>query len=405
MRRLAQRWARSFGLLPEDLGLESLFDLIWPLRHTLEVRRARASLILSRVRLVALLFAVLTPGWVVIDLMAFPAELALELIIARLVATLAFAGLVVVCGRCRPSLPHAYAALAGMFLVPTLFYVVSYTIVAGFEITGLAVTVAAGYGFLPYVVVAGLSVFPLTLAESVILTLPVLFGGVGLYITEIELLGWSPQLTSLWLLSLVAVTAGLAGMSQLQFMIALVWRSSRDSLTGAMNRRSGTEVLRLLLSLARRQDQPLTLMFIDLDDFKSVNDCFGHEEGDRVLKQAVMRLEGLMRQSDQVIRWGGEEFLVVLPNTDLDQAAVPLSRIQAHGLGQRPDHRTQTASIGVAEWRTDDLTDVNSLVECADARMYLAKRAGKNRWVGQGGVVQLTPAPLKDGAVKDVPME
>jgi len=177
------------------------------------------------------------------------------------------------------------------------------------------------------------------------------------------------------------VVATLAAMSQLHFMMALVDQASHDSMTGAFGRRIGEELLRLQFAHAQRSDHPLALVFVDLDDFKKVNDRHGHDEGDRVLRNAAEAIRGMLRQSDILVRWGGEEFLLVMPNTGREGARAAAERLRALGLGERPDGTPQTASIGIAEYMADRPEDWERMVDLADHRMYLAKQAGKDRIV------------------------
>src|SRR3546814_13481459 len=94
-------------------------------------------------------------------------------------------------------------------------------------------------------------------------------------------------------------------------MFALVRQAIRDPLTGFFSRGSGEEILRLQWDSAQRKDGPLALAFIDLDHFKSINDNHGHESGDQVLREAARRLVATLRGSDSLLRWGGEEFLLI----------------------------------------------------------------------------------------------
>jgi len=164
-------------------------------------------------------------------------------------------------------------------------------------------------------------------------------------------------------------------------MIALVRDAIRDRLTGTFSRHSGEELLELQFIISLRADTPLSLAFIDLDRFKKVNDEFGHDVGDQVLIEATRRLRATLRTGDVLARWGGEEFILILPNTQADQAVAALERVRAAGLGNRPDNQTVTASFGVAERLQDGAATWHDLVEIADRRMYDAKRGGRNRIV------------------------
>ena len=240
--------------------------------------------------------------------------------------------------------------------------------------------------YLPYTVVAGLSIFPLTALEVTVSWL-----GVFLTMLTVELLmhqrDWVSLAGPLWLLLLIGGTAMVSGMSQLQYMIALVRRVTFDPLTGAMTRRAGTEMLDAQFRHSLQHNVPLTIVFVDIDRFKQVNDGFGHETGDQVLRFLARQLQRGLRQGDALIRWGGEEFLAVLPATDKEGARMVITRLGAFGLGVRPDGAPVTASFGLAERAADSLKDENELIELADRRMYEAKLAGRNRAVFAHGDV------------------
>ena len=157
-----------------------------------------------------------------------------------------------------------------------------------------------------------------------------------------------------------------------------------DELTSAGNRRLMEMELNELFSRPSHAGLPHAIAVLDLDHFKSVNDRYGHEEGDNTLRKATEQLRKVLRRGDILIRWGGEEFLVVMPGTDAAGARVAIERLRAEGLGPRPDGVQQTASIGIAERIADSTADWGDLVEKADQRMYVAKKSGKDRVVTIG---------------------
>jgi diguanylate cyclase (GGDEF)-like protein len=379
---------RIFG----ELVLSQFQDLLFPGNQSPLVQRRRSLLIISRVRMVAGVFAVLTPIWIPVDLMIFDSPLGLYIGLLRAAATVAF-GAVAFSFRNAEEIGAAHRALGCLLAIPTVFFMVSQPILAGFQIeTQPQQVIAAGYAFLPFVMVSGLSVFPITAVEGILLSVPLLMANLIVAFLGYQVLTFASHLGALWLLTLLAVVATLAGMSQLHFMMQLVSQASHDGLTKAFTRRVGEELLDLQFNIAVRNNLPFSLCFIDLDNFKSINDRFGHEEGDNTLRQVGASLRRVLRRADILVRWGGEEFLVVMPNTDAQGAANAVVRLRDAGLGLRPDGVRQTASIGVAERTADNCSDWTVLVEMADHRMYTAKQTGKDRVVMIGNEVIETVA-------------
>lgn len=153
------------------------------------------------------------------------------------------------------------------------------------------------------------------------------------------------------------------------------------------------------LGRAQRYGHGISLVMLDLDDFKDYNDTYGHLAGDQVLKQIGTILKEVTRDCDIPCRFGGEEFSVILPETDSAGAAIAAERIRSgienHSLdtASPKDGKTVTASIGVCSYDSGDHPDngydMNSMIEQADKSLYEAKKAGKNR-------VRLTESPLSD---------
>ncbi|MEZ6187616.1 MAG: diguanylate cyclase [Planctomycetota bacterium] len=182
--------------------------------------------------------------------------------------------------------------------------------------------------------------------------------------------------------------------------------ATRDPLTGLACRRSGYAALRAELQHALDQDQPLTCLFVDLDDFKRINDTLGHPTGDRVLQAVARALESALRAEDMVCRWGGEEFLVLLPGTPAESARIVAEKLRAAGRGVYPAQGQPpvTFSIGLAACPDESLRTPDDLVQRADLAMYHAKRAGKDCVVAFSpaladlGQAYLGCAPPADGA-------
>jgi diguanylate cyclase (GGDEF)-like protein len=150
-----------------------------------------------------------------------------------------------------------------------------------------------------------------------------------------------------------------------------------DSLTNALTRRHMNEACEKELERCRRHGRSMALLVMDLDHFKRINDTHGHQAGDRVLVNFVLMVNTLLRLPDQLGRFGGEEFVALLPDTTLDEAVVVAERIReaCAGAAQAPG---VTVSIGVTTNQKDKDT-IDTLLTRADAAMYRAKDLGRNR--------------------------
>jgi diguanylate cyclase (GGDEF)-like protein len=152
-----------------------------------------------------------------------------------------------------------------------------------------------------------------------------------------------------------------------------------DPLTGLANRRYFQEMLSKSLSFAVRQNSPLSLVMADLDHFKAVNDRYGHDRGDQVLVAFSQLLKDHSRAEDLPSRFGGEEFVILLPATDLAAAAAFAERIRAatEGLAFTPGPFRITASFGLTRLLSQDTPD--TLIKRVDTALYRAKESGRNR--------------------------
>jgi diguanylate cyclase (GGDEF)-like protein len=161
-----------------------------------------------------------------------------------------------------------------------------------------------------------------------------------------------------------------------------------DSLTGVATRRRGIEVLERLFRLAHRQRQPISIITIDLDHFKDVNDRFGHLVGDGVLRRVAAILARCFRGEDIVARWGGEEFVIGMYSMPCDSAVrrleLALEKLRAEQFESGDERFRITFSAGVAEFPTDG-TDWTTLYRIADERLAEAKATGRDRVVGGRG--------------------
>ncbi|WP_395340011.1 diguanylate cyclase [Ningiella sp. W23] len=157
-----------------------------------------------------------------------------------------------------------------------------------------------------------------------------------------------------------------------------------DHLTGMLNRRPFHILADKALALCKRDDKKLTVLIFDIDHFKSINDNFGHQFGDRVIKEVANIIMSNARKSDSVFRFGGEEFVVILPNTGkkdaLNIADDIGQRVSASFADQNLEGLTVTLSGGVAEYETHEAS-IESTLKRADTALFEAKESGRNRMI------------------------
>ncbi|MEZ5834239.1 MAG: GGDEF domain-containing protein [Geminicoccaceae bacterium] len=153
--------------------------------------------------------------------------------------------------------------------------------------------------------------------------------------------------------------------------------ANTDELTGLGNRRCFIERARDATALARRFAQPLALLFIDVDGLKTLNDNDGHARGDLALRQLARVLKQGLRQTDYAARYGGDEFVVLMPNTDMRAATLAAERLRGM-IEQSSDVLSLTVSVGLASTQGGQVS-VEELVARADDALYVAKRSGRNQ--------------------------
>jgi two-component system cell cycle response regulator len=167
---------------------------------------------------------------------------------------------------------------------------------------------------------------------------------------------------------------------------ALRLQATQDGLTGLLNRMAILEALKNELARADREPKPIATLMVDLDHFKQVNDTYGHLAGDAVLREAACRMKGAVRSYDAVGRYGGEEFLIVLPGCEGSDAQAHAERIrQAIAGAPFPIFHGQalrvTCSIGVSCRRSPAPSETDTLIRDADLALYQAKNAGRDQVV------------------------
>jgi len=156
----------------------------------------------------------------------------------------------------------------------------------------------------------------------------------------------------------------------------LEFTSRYDDLTQCLNKRAAMESLRREIARARRHGNKLSIMLIDLDNFKNINDTHGHLEGDKVLIDFSKKAKISLRETDQLTRFGGDEFMAVLPDTGIEQASIVADRL--HEAGKEGQPLAWSVSIGMSEWLDKD-DSLAALLTRADKALYKSKAFGRNQ--------------------------
>lgn len=168
-----------------------------------------------------------------------------------------------------------------------------------------------------------------------------------------------------------------SGKRILELQMRLIEQATHDALTGLWNRGAVLDLLDREIARSSREERPLSVLLADLDHFKSINDRFGHLVGDAVLREAASRMRSVLREYELVGRYGGEEFLVLLPGCAKEDALRLADRLRARLSAEPVREVTVTASLGAATWRPGWKGD--DLLKSADDALYRAKAAGRNR--------------------------
>jgi diguanylate cyclase (GGDEF)-like protein len=360
------------------------WDILYSARlHSPELSHERYSLVLSRVRFVSRFFSVLTVLWIGLEFVWWPWPVSGALGLERAVVAGAF--WILGAYRFEPRALGACGAVLALVVIPSglilgVEFVLAHTGAHTYQPFG-----TQAYLFSPIALAAILSIFPLTVRESLLLAAPLIPVTVLPIMMWSELFAMTSPMAVILLLVLIAVISAIASLSQLGFLVSLVEKSATDGLTGAVTRKFGERMLETVFAIAQRKNSALSILFLDLDRFKVVNDRFGHGAGDNVLRGVVASIRAVARRQDILVRWGGEELVLIMPDTNGAEVESFVSRLGRTGIGLAPDTVPITASMGAAERLSDKSESWAVLVEAADRRMYEAKEAGRNCYVGPSG--------------------
>lgn len=359
--------------------------MLTSIKHSSMFSEYRARFILSRVYVASAVFSILTPLWMIASFLLLPLTTSEYLAVTFVVCDISFI-LLAVFSRRSNGLTSARLSVTALFSIPTVFFVVIRVILSGHHFDSSGQALAVLYAFSPFVFVACIAIFPLVMLETIAVSVPVLltflasdFFHFSMSVHNRIIFTGMKDVSLSILLLFVAIVSGISSLSQLNIMHKLFEESIQDPLTHLWNRRSGEKFLQQQMAYAKRHHVPISVVFLDMDNFKRVNDTFGHKAGDHILTKAAEHLKKGLRISDAIIRWGGEEFVIVLPKTTYQSAYARIAALCQSDPIKRPDGQPLTWSGGIAQWPGDRVDSWEELVKSADERMYRAKHDGKNR--------------------------
>ncbi len=358
------------------LGGFKLSDILSTQHHSQDFCETRADYVNQRLRFMLAFFALAAPAWIPIDFFTLTPEHFEPMMQARLGLSLL---LVMLWGLAllRPR-PRSTALLTFLtFAIPSLFYVGAVIILN----SGTPEQPLAGYTAMTFLIIALLGLFPSTLLFGAISITFILLCHIGLE-HYLGTLTSKDSLNTLWMLLLISGSSLWIQSGQLLMLLKLYRESTRDPLTGLINRRVLMKRLESEMEIHKSCNATFSILICDLDRFKRINDDFGHLTGDRVLKKISRVMEAHLRETDIIARFGGEEFIAVLPGLN-ETAAVSVAERIRHAIEAASltamDGRTLnfSTSIGVTQFSNGDTPE--TLLSRADDLLYIAKDRGRNR--------------------------
>jgi diguanylate cyclase (GGDEF)-like protein len=356
------------------LDRHALGDLISTKLHSDDFIATRTSYITIRLWFMCIFFALSVPVFASFDFILFPKTEAISLLMVRIVLSLSLFFLAYTL-KIRAHVNTVRLVMPLAFLAPMIFYVASMVIVNDLpkgEIPSI-------FTMMPYFILAMLGLFPLTISGGVIVIICVFIPFISYEVFFVQQSVWL-LVNSIWLFILFAGISLWLQVGQLSMLMKLYRESTVDPLTKLINRR-------VLLRLAERSNeyqQVYSLIMFDLDRFKRINDNHGHAAGDRVLVNVAKVIQQELRTTDIIARFGGEEFVAVLPNIELHEAKTIANRvalsISKQIIALSDDVKLSvTASVGVTQRREREVID--DTLKRADDFLYFAKNNGRNRVV------------------------
>lgn len=356
----------------------SFFELWSAKKHANSFNNTRSTYLRSRLCVLCYFWAGLTIAWSVADFLFLSdttaaAQLSLQrLLLGGMLITIGYA-----VSRAN-NLKSAKLGLVAMVIATNAFYFsASHTLHFPTENTAFSYS----YTLLPIIQIVMLTIFPLTMRES--LSLMTITLACHLWVDSFGGTMTSPDnIASYWLQTVIAFMVVWSQLSQLHMILRLYRQATLDPLTGIYNRRMLLQLAMRALAVSEERHSPFSVLLLDLDKFKRINDKWGHYAGDVVLQSFTRTVQERLRKSDIFGRFGGEEFIVFLPKCSGEVTAQIANRLleEVESMDVPIDEsRTPlkvTASIGISTFQPGDT--LSSLIERADSALYQAKAEGRN---------------------------
>lgn len=353
-----------------------LDDIFSARHHSDDFIETRSEYIALRLRFMAIFYAIVVPLWIPLDYQFLRPEHFAPMVFARIV----LAGFLLPLGlftlRKRSS-AQIHAALTLAIVATCLFYAAA-MLILNLEPPEQPL---AGYSFMPFLTVAMLGVFPLTLLWGAALVTTVIAIDLGLAVIQGQLLT-AATINQLWVFIMFGGISLWIQAGQLLMLLKLYRESTQDPLTGMVNRRVLMKRLATEIEHVNAGRPSFSILMFDLDRFKRINDNHGHLTGDKVLKKAAALIQGGLREHDIVARFGGEEFVAVLPGATSEEAIVVAERIRQRCydtvMNASDGQRLQlSTSVGVTRYEAGEAIELT--LNRVDDSLYKAKEQGRNR--------------------------
>jgi diguanylate cyclase (GGDEF)-like protein len=357
-----------------SLDTYALNDLMSTQNHSDDFITTRTSYITTRLWFMCMFFSLSVPVFSFFDFIFLPNKEAIYLLSARIVLSISLLMLAQAL-KMWPLVRTVRVVMPLAFLLPMLFFIASMLIIKSIP----AELVPSIFSMMPYFILAMLGLFPLTISGGFFVIFCIFTPFVIYNLVLVKQPFWL-FFNDVWLFMLFAGISLWLQIGQLSMLMKLYRESTIDPLTKLINRR-------VLLRLAKRSHEyheVYSVVMFDLDRFKRVNDNYGHATGDKVLVVVAKVIQKELRTTDIIARFGGEEFVAILPKTELNEANIIASRV-AIAISQQViilangNELSVTASVGVTQRKQEE--NLDDTLKRADDFLYFAKQNGRDRVV------------------------